>query len=457
MIEAASWQLPVRALLAFSCRHRALRSPAWLARLYALLLDRSGGREDPARAQILVLSKPGVSEDAETVFGPSGDFALLKAPPGVMKAFALAFLPAELDDNNYVHHAPEIVQSKAEYRAFLRDLLRELTRFRRIDAIVSGNFAYFAEREMQAAAEEIGIPFMVLHKENLKSPGRRDYFEDLYRRRRGRFQGRRIIVYNEFEREVQIAAGIAEPQRITVCGMPRLDRAHAWRRHMIGRSLTTQPTVLFFAFGEKAGLPVLRRKFRRNEIERLSEELEQLSWRQTLKDTVSALVTFARENPGVRVLVKTKAGDRHADPARSLFEAAGGSDVTNLVVMEGGDPLSLLEQAWVVVGMNTTAILEGLAMNKPVLTPDFGEAALPEMRAWNTDFGAAVEKMASPGALRTRMADLCAGAPPRIAELSPVAVELLQRWAGNSDGRAGERVRASIATELCQRAGASAT
>src|SRR5690606_6086715 len=120
-------------------------------------------------------------------------------------------------------------RKKDDYRAFLREVFRIVLEKVRIDAIVSGNFTYFAERELQHAAEEIGLPFIVLHKESLKSPGRQKFFEDLYRNRRGLFRGRRIIVYNNLERDVQIASGVAEPERISVCGMPRLDRAHQWR------------------------------------------------------------------------------------------------------------------------------------------------------------------------------------------------------------------------------------
>jgi hypothetical protein len=77
--------------------------------------------------------------------------------------------------------------------------------------------------------EALGVPFLALHKENLKSPDRMDFFAELYRTRRGPFTGRRILVYNEIERVVQTKAQIIAPDRVTICGMPRLGRVHAWR------------------------------------------------------------------------------------------------------------------------------------------------------------------------------------------------------------------------------------
>ena len=304
-----------RAVLAFICRRPYLRSPALVAFVLRTSLRKvahAGGND--ARRVALVLPRPGLAEDVLTVLQKASDFSVLTAPAGIMKAVATGFLPPTIDDNNYANLPPAEEAAKREYRAFLQKMLQRLRGFCRIDLIVSGNFAYFAERELHGAAEDLNVPFVILHKENLKSPGRRSYYEDHYRRRRGPFSGRRVIVYNAFEREIQIAAGIVPPDRINVCGMPRLDRAHAWRRAAAGKPLPDRPRVLFFTFAAKTGLPVLRRKMPGARLEALPE-LDDLNWNETAAQTMQAIARFAKENPQVEVRGEVEA---RARPRRYL-------------------------------------------------------------------------------------------------------------------------------------------
>ncbi|MBT3172761.1 MAG: hypothetical protein HN333_15180, partial [Rhodospirillaceae bacterium] len=182
----------------------------WTARLdqpgiAAWLLDRAikaaPGDIEPGTdaAHVLVLDKPGMSEDGRATFGGDPRFRLFVLDTVGIKAFKAivsVFLPPEIDDYNYVNDAPAIAAGRTAYRAFMARTWTALAARRRIDAVLTGNFAYYAEREVQAVLEARGIPFIALHKENLKSAGRGAFFADIYRTRRGRFQGRRILVYN---------------------------------------------------------------------------------------------------------------------------------------------------------------------------------------------------------------------------------------------------------------------
>lgn len=419
---------------------------AFLLRASLRPVPQRGGKEGQARTVVLILPRPGLTEDALAVLADAPEFSVLSAPRAIMKALAVGFLPATVDDNNYANLSAAEEAAKDAYRDFLRKVLARLLQICRIDLIMSGNFAYFAERELHGAAESLGVPFVILHKENLKSPGRRSYYEDHYRRRRGPFSGRRIIVYNAFERVIQIAAGIVPPDRINVCGMPRLDRAHAWRRGAAGQRLPERPAILFFTFGVKTGLPALRRKGAGGDYLESLPEFDSLNWEQTAQQTMEAVARFAKENPNVQVIVKSKQAAGHADIFRLC---AGGAVAPNIQLVEGGDPLLLLQDAWVVLGMNSTALLEALAMGKTVLSPAFAEAGDPAMLPWIADFGPAVEKMQSPDHLVARLSELTRGAPPVVApELARPASEALEEWAGNPDGKAGERVMSVIENEV---------
>ncbi len=436
----------IQAALAFICRRSFLRSPLLVALLFCASLRRVGRRSGRERYVALILPRPGLTEDALSVLQDMPEFSLLRTHAGIMKAMATGFLPKSIDDNNYSGLSLEEEEAKRRYRAFLQDVLRHVLRLVSVDVIVSGNFAYFAERELHGAAEALGVPFIVLHKENLKSPGRVSYFENLYRRRRGPFGGRRILVYNAIERDVQTAAGIVPADRINICGMPRLDRSHAWRRAAAGKRLPEQPMILFFTFGAKTGVPVLRRKGAGGDYVESLPEFDSLNWEQTARLTMEAIARFAQANPGARVVVKSKLSTDQVE----IFRAAAGGQITaNLQLVEGGDPLFLLQDAWAVVGMNSTALLEALAMGKTVLCPSYAEAADPNMRPWIADLGSSVEYTESPAQLAARLSEIAAGPVPVVpAELGLAAIETLERWAGNPDGKAGDRVRALIKSEV---------
>ena len=438
----------IRAALAFICRRSYLRSPRIVALLLWASVQQVSRRRPDApsrRLRALILPRPGLTEDAEAALSTARNIDPLTAPSGIMKAISLGFLPNTIDDNNYANLSIEEEAAKRAYREFLRKTLHHLLTLSRIDVIISGNFAYFAERELHGASEEVGVPFVILHKENLKSAARLSYYEDHYRRRRGPFSGRRIIVYNSFERDVQIAAGVASPDRISICGMPRLDRAHAWRRSEAQKPLPRKPLVLFFTFGAKTGLPVLRRKFGDGGTIEPLPAFDNLSWQKTAQLTADAIVRFARENQHVNVIVKSK---RAAGHLTSFQEIAEGEVPANMRFVEGGDPLELLKDAWVAIGMNSTALLEALAMGKIVLSPGFAEAADPAMSPWIADFGRAIERTSTPDELVTRLSEITNG-PPRFvsAELDSHTIDCLSQWAGNADGKASERVLAIIENE----------
>ena len=118
---------------------------------------------------------------------------------------------------------------------------------------------------------------------------------------------------------------------------------------------------------------------------------------------MEAIARFALANPGVRVVVKSKLSSGQVEIFRA---AAGGRIPVQSATGRGGDPLVLLQDAWVVVGMNSTALLEAVAMGKTVLCPDYAEAADPAMRPWIADLGSSVEYAPDPEQLIARLSEI---------------------------------------------------
>jgi hypothetical protein len=431
-------------------RSAALNLP-WLAALLILPAFRTMKPDRAAEPRgVVILTKEGFTEDITTALADAGTIKVVGLPRIVVKALASPFLPYFIDDNNYASCGAEFDEAKLRYRRFILALLKTLRRFIRIDAVISGNFSYASERELASAMQEIGVPFIALHKENLKTPGRVEFFERIYKERRGPFTGRKILVYNQIERDLQIRAGVAEPARIEIVGMPRLDHMHAWRRANAGTLQGNR--ILFFVFSSATGMPRIARKTRiPGKIYFEDEESDDgdISLAQLSETTCRTLLQIARDNPDIEVVVKSKGRARDLKEIAALFGLAREAEFPpNMRVVHGGDILQLIAQASVVCGFNSTALLEAAAAGKPVVMPWFAEAGAPEVRPYLIDPRGVGIAAPSPESLAATLVGLARDPKPVPGELESDTEQALALWTGNDDGDAAARTRDAILKEL---------
>jgi hypothetical protein len=429
-----------------------LERPFLTAALLRLGIKRTPIGRPGARMRVLVLPKDMFNEDIAESLGRGDDIRVLSMHRQLVKAVGRHYLPPHIDDNNYVGLSDADEAAKQRLRAYWVEVWRHLDRWTRFDAVLTGNFAYYAERELGAALEILNLPFIAIHKESVRSPGYSAFFARVYRERRGPFTGRRILCYNEAERRLEIESGIAEPDRVRVTGMPRMDAIHRLRIEAAGGKRRARAQVLFFAFGPKTTLPVVIRKMSGPPFKRYAEPLEPtldaLSWTELQTRTHQAVLRLAEEMPEIDVVIKTKgvAGDKE----EVLMRRTLGSDrlPRNLHLRYGGDPHALILQSDAVCGFNSTALFEAIAADVPVVVPRFGEAARDEMRPYLIDYEDAVEYARSAEDLRARLGRLAIRRHSPGAGLSEPARRVLRRWVCNDDGRAGERVREAVVVEI---------
>ncbi len=420
---------------------------AILARLTTQTVSRGTRQSGKARWQVLLLPRSRFTEDALSARGSIDAVGVSMLPRKTVKSIAAAFFPDEVDDNNYVSASPAAQAAMLRYRDFLKRFWRHFDRKGRFDAVITGNYGYCAERELAAALEQLGVPFVALHKENSWSAGMQAFWERIYRERRGPFLGRRIFVYSPLERDLQIRAGVADPSRIEVVGMPRLDEVHQWRRNNIGQ--VPKPAVLFVSFHPDVSMPVLRPNAGSTKGNRqyvLVDERPQGSNLGGLcRSTHRAMVELARANPDITVLVKSKGRDRDREILNDLLGVTREDELPrNLHVIMGGSPLPLLFQASVVCGLHSTLLVEALAAGRPVVVPWFDEVLDPAISRYVFDLGGAVSRAGSHDELKEKVRELALARTPVPAKLPPETLHVLREWVGNDDGQAGQRAAAAI-------------
>jgi hypothetical protein len=435
-----------------------LVSRALLALTQKLSLPTAGSRSNRPRRRLLILSidKAGVREDIGETFANAQDYELVVWPSYALRAISGVLLAPGLSHDRYLTDDAAVEASKVRYRQFLREVWRRLTRSYPIDAVIGVNFGYYVQREFAAALEESGTPFIVLQKENLNgmTSRRADFWRVVYEKGRGKFTGRKILVYNDIERDLQISSGIIDPANVIVTGMPRLDRIHIWRRKHAG-SQVKRPQVLFFGFSRKDKVPGRNMKKLKAkgllataaDLEQAGDQWSDLSWDQLCAGTCRGIAAFARSRPDVRVIVKTKGQTTQAEETTQLLESDGELP-TNIKIVKGGDPFELVTQSSVVIGFNTTGLIEAVAAGKPVIVPWFGEVHNETMRDIILDLADAVHYAHSPEELAEKISALLATGATVPSELPESAAKMLRRLVGNDDGAASSRVLHALHSEI---------
>lgn len=427
-----------------------LNLPRLAAALAVPTLRRLTRAERPDAPVVLILPKDGFTEDIMSALAPAKDVSVLALPRAVVHEIAAAFLPYFIDDNNYASCGASFDGVKADYRRFLRRMLRALRRMVRHDAIITGNFGYAPDRELASASRDLGIPFIALHKENLKTPGRVAFFERIYQERRGAFTGHRILVYNAIEKDLQVRAGVAESARIDIVGMPRLDRMHAWRRSHAGDVAVNR--ILFFLFLPMTGMPRIARKTGIRGVvasEQSEAGINDISVAVLCRKSCRAMLTVARSNPDIEVIVKSKGRSRDLAELCELFGLDREADFPpNVRIAHGGDVLSLLGEASVVCGFNSTALLEAIAAGKPVVLPWFAEADDPAVQPFVIDLRDVATVAGSVDALQAHLVALARSPRPVPSDLTPSERQCLTVWTGNADGGAAARAHKAIMDAL---------
>lgn len=429
-----------------------LRQPALTAALLRRRMKRidPGAKSKPANLPaILVMRKIGFEEDILSAFANAENLAIWGISHRMIKPVAMAFFPPDTDDNNYAREGAEFQRRRDRCYAYWKKVWPRLTRRLPIRAVMSGNHAYWAEQELARAVEELGTRFIALHKESFKSRGFYDFCRRVTEVGRTAFNGRKILVYCEDEKNVQLEAGVASADRFEVTGMPRLDPVHAARRASASAPpVNERPTVLFFAFTKNAGLPS-RLDMTPRLYDRLSEDdrgLLKLGWEKLAPIFHQTIVEFARKNPEMKVVVKMKKGDWPR--LRGWFEKEGEELPANLQLVPTGELAALLAEADVVCGLASTALVEAVAADRPIVVPHFEEAALAEYQPYIPDYGGAAERVDSVEEMTRRLVELARERRKPRLELPEDRRLYLQKHLGNPDGRSGERVRQAVLREI---------
>ncbi len=346
-----------------------------------------------------------------------------------------------LKENRWEFLNPEnrmIAEVRRDLQAYLEAFLPAYCKQAGIDAITTCTFYYLRDRDWEAAAKAAGIPFITMHKENMKDEVIIKALTEEYRRRRYRFNGHRLAVYNNNERRCVIDGEVAEPGEVEVTGCPRLD--DLFTRRLSKSFPPSKKVVTLFSFRHLVG------GLRVANAEGGFVPDRQSGFVELFENVHATFAQMAQSHPDWTFYIKPKWMERWSDEIEGAIERKLGrtsSSIENLVIGTDRSAQQLIEESKVVVGLNSTAVIEARIAGRDVIVPYFAEAKdryrnrVYFQKYFGNDLLVATSA--------EQLVELTQTAMRSEASITPGDGEaLFEEFFGSSDGRSGARVAGMI-------------
>jgi hypothetical protein len=363
---------------------------ALIAIVFWFIARPMGGRR---RYRVMTVTKDVFEEDAIAMaeFGQAITHVLVRA--GTIKALMVQStgpLPADIDWRSF--HVPgRLDVARDRHYRFLIKVLPAIRMVLRLDGIMVCSFQYTYFQDIGRACRELGIPYVIMHKEAMMVPQRVGETIDYMKRGStfGDLHVDRMLLLNETAADMMRGLGIPglSSESIHATGPARLDR---YRLQPPIATLGPRKKLLYFASEPRADFYHFKKVWsdipNKWEKDLRSEFLDAL--RTQSGRLFREIVRFATLHPDVDVVVKIKknlwdVGRAYVrDQIRSaLMEFSGSSEAPNLTISDAWIAQSLIESSTAVIALNSTTVVEAILRERIVLTPDYS-AMFPD-GPWN--------------------------------------------------------------------------
>lgn len=293
--------------------------------------------------------------------------------------------------------------------------------------IVNFNHVYHAQRELAYVAGKMGVPFLTLLKECLRTPVCIEETEYVYRHIIKSYEGRKIAVHNKAMKRILLNSGVVSEDKISVVGQGRSEMLlRIRRRHARGDS-QARKRIAYFLISETAGLPYFGDLYAPSG----KTEVAAFTWADLAEIVWRYLIEYIETRSDVTLVVKGKPSGVYANNLPSRKGAVS--------FIHGNPDMSLYEEADVVVGLNTTALVESVAAGVPAISTQFGVDE-QVMKPYLFDWYGCVDTVCNRCEFFDRLDKyLFDSAMPDVGLEN--REKLLSTYLGNGDGDAGKRIR----------------
>ncbi len=295
-------------------------------------------------------------------FTLSGRYCVLQMDMYWQTRLMYQFYPQGMRMIQYLHPSSDDPSFgyKVEYQKFLSEFLPRLYKKMHIECVISPHLIYIEDTDWGIISNKIGVPYIVLHKENLyAAPIAKKLVIDRYKQL-GHFQGSYIIVHNEIAKETFIQSGYVKRKQIRNLGCLRMDGYLKRLKENRKNANKRRKKVVFFPFYFHPRMTLYSLSF--------------------FAEVHIAFVRFAMSHPETDVIIKPKPkwSKWRKDLQSSLEESnIELQKIPNLIIRADLDAQEIILDADVVSGVNSTTVVEAAIAGKPVIIPYFKELQYP--------------------------------------------------------------------------------
>lgn len=378
-VSVTGMKKTMRHILNFAVRKMARLGVVWpFVYIYCKVIEEVSprtGHTDLNKPTILALQPSRFRGDLQ-ILADSGQFTVLKVPfewqCKILALFWSKQFRKQFDHIEYYNPDGDefLVAIQRDLRAFLRKFLSSLYARLKIDCVIGAAIHYKQDYDWGLVSDEIGIPYIVLHRENLATaPGHVARFYSLSKMLNG-FRGSHIVVQNDTVKDAYIRSGYVNPENISALGCLRMD-GFVRRVKETDKLSGHRKKVVLFSFTYATGLLGMMGHFPKNRDVGLANLFEHVH---------VAIAQLALQNSDVDFVIKPKWGGGWIDEVNYVFQKYGirAQDIGNLSITADANVHELILESDVVCGFGSTTLLEAAIAAKPVIFPYFDEALKPE-------------------------------------------------------------------------------
>jgi CDP-glycerol:poly(glycerophosphate) glycerophosphotransferase len=367
--------------------------------------------------------------DVDALCSAEGPHAVWVLDPFAMFTDVFHYFPPEQRDIACVYGAGEMRESIARFKAaYVTDLARRLVREIRLDALIAPSDTFYYLRPLIEELRALGVPTIIQDKEGTIAPS--PIMVEHAKLLATRYPPIADQYYFWNETCAEFWRGIGLPDaKIRVLGQPRSDfffHADRWPSKAELGLTEGKRLVVVFTYDADAYL-------------RVTDPIPNGPWKPMRDDLHEAVRALARERDDIEVVVK--AHPQQTELADVLAEFAA-HPVPNVKVMAGAKSAShLLVRADVIVGFQSTVMIEAMLTTKPVIYAGWGEEH--ERRSATLvpiHLSGGCTLVDGRAALERRLRDALDGRLAPAPEMMRARKAFTDRYFWDADGRASARI-----------------
>lgn len=311
-------------------------------RAVAAKIDWSGWK--PHRPTVLCLKRATFIKDVEEARSHT-DLNLVTVGATRIKNVQEKWIPPEWRIQSYftdlLNH--DLEPFRPHLQRFAVALLKSAAAVHPIDAVMAGNTDYWQDEAVRLGCKALGIPFLVLCRENYTIAQDRANVLNHYTKANFRYSGAGVAVYSEISKATMERIGAYPSESIQVTGAPRFDQ---WL------GLRSVPEA------------------ERNCITLISYAYKIYEAMQNFRDVAEILTALAAREKKLRFVLKLKKSNEDVD-AYALYPELKDSNVE----LTADWPLvDLYPRSRAIIGCNSLAVAEGLLSDAAVIVPAWKDA-----------------------------------------------------------------------------------